>query len=546
SQDYTTFVGANNYQIGFLAGQYAGRLLNGKGKIVEIQGLPGSTPAIERHKGFINALKNYPDIRIIAELFTDWTDTSASSQVEKIKPIAQQANLVFGQNDVMAHAAYLDYKLWGKEKGVKFIGVDASPGPNLGLYWVSKGILTASVLYPTGGKEAIDVAIQAAEGKEISRDIMLHTLVIDSTNVGLMKLQTDKILSQQSDIERQQNLMDSQLRIYKSQKNILYILLFTLIIAILLGSITYLSFRRNKQITKSLRLKNKEIVFQQNKVIEYANQAKDATEAKLTFFTNISHEFRTPLTLIFGAVEEISENKKYQGALKNQLALITKNAGRLFRMVNQLIDYRKVEVGKMKPQVSEYDMVSLLNDIISSFKGLSKKRNIDLRLDAVESPILLWFDPYMLDKVFFNLLSNAFKFTEDYGRINIALKYSEDRKNVIVEVDDNGGGISLQDKEQIFELFYQGKENKSKGFGLGLPLAKEFIRLHHGTLSLIDKNTPGATFMIELPVGKDHFQTDEIKVSSDIEHNGDFSTLDEFNNDSPASVVSESTGLREI
>lgn len=547
SNMYSAYVGADNEEVGFLAGQYIARLLNGKGNLVEVEGLAGSTPAMARNNGLIKALKDHPNIHIIDTVHTDWTNTVAARQFEKAKNIVKNANIVFAQNDVMAQACSQIYHLWGLSSNIRFIGVDALPGPDLGINMVANHILTASVMYPTGGKEAIEAAIQAVRGNLHKKDIRLKTLVIDSTNVGLMKLQADKILSQQSDIERQQNLIDSQLKIYKSQKNILYILLFTLIVAVLLGSITYLSFRRNKQITKSLRLKNKEIVFQQNKIIEYANQAKDATEAKLTFFTNISHEFRTPLTLIFGAVEEISENRKYQSALKNQLALIQKNAGRLFRMVNQLIDYRKIEVGKMKPQVSENDIVPFLDDIIDSFKGLSKKRNIDLRFEATESPILLWFDPYMLDKVFFNLLSNAFKFTEDYGRINIALKYSDNRKNVIVEVDDNGGGISSQDKEQIFEIFYQGKDNKNKGFGLGLPLAAEFIRLHHGTLSLVEKNTPGATFRIELPVSKDHFQSDEIKNSSDTDQNVDFSISDELNIDNPAaSIISNSTGLEEI
>ncbi|TAN13612.1 MAG: helix-turn-helix domain-containing protein [Chitinophagaceae bacterium] len=511
SNQYTTYVGANNYQIGFLAGQYAGRLLNGKGKIVEIQGLPGSTPAIARHHGFTDALKKFPGVQIIAEVYTDWTDTSASAQIEKIKPIAKEANLVFGQNDVMAHAAYLDYKLWGSQSNVKFIGVDASPGPNLGLAWVSQGILTASVLYPTGGKEAIDAAIQAAKGKKISKDIMLHTLVIDSTNVGLMKLQSDKILSQQNDIERQQDLISSQLKIYKSQRNLLYVLLATLIIAILSGGIAYLSFRRNKRITQSLRLKNKEIVFQQNKLIEFSNQAKEATEAKLNFFTNISHEFRTPLTLIFGAIDDMTGNKEFRGNSRNQLNMVRKNALRLFRMVNQLIDYRKIDVKKMKLQASERDIVAFLDDIVSSFREMARKRNIDLRFSSTQSQIPLWFDPYMLDKVFFNLLSNAFKFTEDYGRITFSIAVDYLRKIVLIEIDDNGQGVPVKEAAHIFEPFYQGKSNTGKGFGLGLPLATEFIKLHHGSLSLMNKKQPGASFQVVLPLGSHHLSSDEIK-----------------------------------
>lgn len=513
---YSAYVGADNFQIGFLAGQYISRILHGKGKIVEVQGLSGSTPAIERHAGLMKAIQQHPDIQIIKEIHADWTGPTAAQLLEESKSRVWQADLVFAHNDVMAHASYNMYKLWGLQSNVKFIGVDAQPGPNLGISMVANGTLTASVLYPTGGKEAIRAAIQAANKKLTQKNIRLTTLVIDSTNVGLMKLQTDKILNQQSDIERQQQLIDEQLRIYKNQKNLLYILLATLIVALILGSVVYLSFRRNKRITKSLKLKNKEIVFQQNKVIEYANQAREATEAKLNFYTNISHEFRTPLTLIFGAIQEIAEKDTHNKLLKNKLTLIRKNAARLFRMVNQLIDYRKIDVNKMNIQVSEIDLVTFLEDIVDSFKSLAQKRNIDLRFHAAEAQMPVWCDPYMMDKVFFNLFSNAFKFTENYGKISISIQYGAGKESVLIEFQDNGKGVKPEDKAKIFELFYQGKNNGSKGFGLGLPLARKFVELHHGSLYLSDDTMPGATFCVTLPVGKAHLLPEEIRTISTI------------------------------
>src|SRR5699024_2028283 len=174
---------------------------------------------------FKKALKKFPNIKIIKEIHGNWTDFLIPQLLNKYKDTLRKANLIFAQNDVMAHTAYKIFKNWGIQDSVRFIGVDASPGSNLGLSWVSKGILTASVLYPTGGKEAIRSAIKAAEGKPIKKRITLNTFVIDSTNVELMKLQTDKILSQQKDIKRQQNLLDQQLKIYKNQKNLIYLLL---------------------------------------------------------------------------------------------------------------------------------------------------------------------------------------------------------------------------------------------------------------------------------------------------------------------------------
>jgi signal transduction histidine kinase/AraC-like DNA-binding protein len=514
SDQYSAYVGADNEKIGFLAGAYIGRLLKGKGKIVEIQGLPGSTPASERHRGFIRGIRDYPGIRIIREVYADWTGPTAARQLERVKDSVMGADLVFAQNDVMAEAAHRVFGLWDGQVKTRFIGVDASPGPNLGLSWIAHGILTASVLYPTGGKEAIRAAIAAARGERLKKQIILNTLVIDSSNVGLMKLQTDKILSQQNDIERQQRLLDAQLKIYKNQRNILYILLATLIIALVLGSFLYVTFRKNKRITQSLKLKNKEIVFQQNKLIEYANHAKEATEAKLNFFTNISHEFRTPLTLIFGAIDELSENSRLQETFRGQLSLVRRNATRLLRMVNQLIDYRKTEVNKMKVHAAEADIIPFVEEIVESFRTIARKRNIDLRFSHPDHTLITWFDPYMIDKVFFNLLSNAFKFTEDYGRIDIFIGYSPDGRSIVAEVDDNGNGVPPEEAEKIFEVFFQGKNSYNKGFGLGLPLAREFVRLHYGNLSCVRKETPGAKFRIVLPVGKAHFAPHELQAAS--------------------------------
>ncbi len=512
SSYYTSYVGASNKEIGFLAGKYVAKILQEKGTVLEIQGLPGSTPAQERHSGFEKALQKYPNIKIVKELYADWTGSVASEKIEANKQEIQNIDLVFAQNDVMAHAAYKVFKLWGRQSKVKFVGVDASPGPNLGISWVADGILNASVLYPTGGKEAINAAINAAGGDSIPKRIQLNTFVIDSSNVRLMKLQTDKILSQQNDIKKQQDLIDKQTHIYKSQKNILFILLGTLIIAILLGVLGFLGFRKNKRITKSLRAKNKEILFQQNKLIELSNKAEEATEAKLNFFTNISHEFRTPLTLIFGTVEELIDNKTYDNNLRRHLKMIQKNANRLYRMVNQLIDYRKIDVKKMKLHASEIDIIYFLEDILSSFKDLARKRSIDLRTSYEKTRIMLWFDPNMMDKVFFNLLSNAFKFTEDYGRIEVNLKVDESEGKVIIEVRDNGHGISAGQEEHIFDPFYQERKKggPQKGFGLGLPLAKEFVTLHHGRLFVVPKDGPGATFRLSLPIGKEHLQPNEI------------------------------------
>ncbi len=174
------------------------------------------------------------------------------------------------------------------------------------------------------------------------------------------------------------------------------------------------------------------------------------------------------------------------------------------------MDFRKIESDKMILQAEENDIVQFLDDIINNFKSLAKKRNIDLRLISKEPGIILWFDVSMLDKVMFNLLSNAFKFTNDNGFIYVSIEKNAAENNVIIKVEDSGIGMSQQVANKIFEPFYQGNINDRKSSGLGLSLSKEFIQLHNGTINVTSKQGEGTIFTIKLLPGKDHFETDQL------------------------------------
>src|SRR6185503_8894298 len=164
---------------------------------------------------------------------------------------------------------------------------------------------------------------------------------------------------------------------------------------------------------------------------------------------NISHEFRTPLTLILGPLEELLAHSRNQYSTSQTLGLIRKNVLRLLRLVNQLMDFRKIEVDKMKLRASENDLIVFVSDIIQSYKSIAQKRNIDLRLITTESHLNIWMDITMLDKVIFNLLSNAFKFTKDNGFIHIYINKSENR--AIIKIEDNGVGMSADAIAHAFD-----------------------------------------------------------------------------------------------
>ena len=403
SELYTSFIGANNFEVGKIAGDYAASLLHGKGNIMEVIGRPGSTPAIARQKGFRESLGKFPGINITSEVYGNWLKDDAAAELMKVKNKLTQADLVFAQNDVMALGTYRVCKTLGIENKVKILGVDGQPGPGSGLELVSSKMITATMLYPTGGEEAIRTAFKILNGESFNKQNTLQTLVIDSTNVRPMQLQSDKIDDQQKDIEKQQALLKEQRMIYKGQTTFLYVTITALVLALLFGVILLFAWRNNRRINRRLSASNAEILNQRNQLVKMTAKAKEATDAKFNFFTNISHELRTPLTLILGPLEDALGHFKLHFTIKNDLELIHKNALRLLRLVNQLMDFRKIEHNKMKLRASENNLTVFVTDIAASFKEIAKKKNISLQIFSRVNELPVWFDVNMMDKVLFNL-----------------------------------------------------------------------------------------------------------------------------------------------
>jgi len=522
---YTAYVGANNYQIGKMAGEYASGLLKGKGNVLEVMGLPGSSPAIDRDRGFIDGLKKSPGIHVISQVYGDWLKDNAKMQLAQIQPLLSNVDVVFAQNDVMALGAKEVFSTLVPNHRVKFIGVDAMP--NGGLQMIDSKVIDASMLYPTGGKEAITTAFKILNKESFQKKNMLQTLVIDSTNVQLMKLQWNKVSSQQKDIERQKALLEEQRTVYNGQQVILNITVITLVLAVVFGGLAFYSLTENRKINKSLAAKNAEILSQRNQLIEMSVAAEAATEAKLNFFTNMSHEFRTPLTLMLSPVEDLMANDKLSAGAARNLKLVHKNIFRLLRLVTQLIDYRKIEYDKQQLNLSRSNIIAFVQDIMECFRQNAKKRNISLNLFTKEQELILPFDENMLDKVFFNLLSNALKFTNDNGRIDIIFR-QDDNSHVTIEVKDNGVGLAPEEAAHVFDQFYQADNALGKGSGLGLALSNEIIKLHKGTITVNSEKWKGTTFSIRLPYDNNSadFATDSTPCKNNPQDNARVYTTD--------------------
>jgi signal transduction histidine kinase/DNA-binding response OmpR family regulator len=511
SDQYTAYVGADNVEVGQIAGAYTNTLLKGTGKVIEISEKPGSSADTDRHKGFIETISRFPGIKLVAKLDGDWDKYSFEVPLTKLLKSHTDIDVIFCQNDRRALAAIKVCKDLGVEKKIRLIGVDGLTGPDGGIDLVDRNILNATILYPTGGEEAIRTAIAILRKQPFKRENRLQITMIDSTNVRIMKLQGEKLVAQQQDIERRQEKIEEQRAISENQSIIIYTVSITLALALIFGAISFYSLRENRKINKRLEVQNHEISDQKNQIEQLAQSAEIENEAKLKFFTNISHEFRTPLTLILAPVEDVLASEKIRDPLiKQELSLIRKNTLRLLRLVTQLMDFRKLGSHRMQVRAGEHNLVAFVKDIMVAFERLASKHKIDFQLIASEAEIMVWFDATMLDKVLFNLLSNAFKFTPDKGRVYLYIKNIAP-DHVQITVEDNGIGMTKSEVAHVFEVFYQAESNyKALGTGLGLALSKELIALHQGTIAVLSQPNKETAFTIELPLGNKHFQQDQL------------------------------------
>ncbi|MDR0395638.1 MAG: response regulator [Tannerella sp.] len=238
---------------------------------------------------------------------------------------------------------------------------------------------------------------------------------------------------------------------------------------------------------------------------------EELNQAKLHFFTSISHEFRTPLTLIISQIDSIFQTATLSPTIHNKISKISKNANQLLNMISELLEFRKLEQQYVSLRVSEQDLIPFLKDIYLSYGELAIKRHITFRFHPHIESVRVWFDPVQLQKVFNNLLSNALKYTEANGHIEIFVDETDSK--VLVKVLDNGIGISEDDTPRIFERFYQAASGKKMsnaytGTGIGLALSKSIVALHHGDISVQSKPGYGSIFTVALEKGKNHFERD--------------------------------------
>lgn len=531
SDKYTAYVGADNYEIGKKVGEYIVNALNGEGQVVEITGLKASTPAVERHRGMMEALKVAPGIHIVASADAGWFQDKARMVVDTILKRHSRIDLIFAQNDRMAIGAYQEARRQGREKDIVFIGVDAVAGKGYGVESVAKGELNATFIYPTGGDKVMQVAMSILKGKKYERENYLSTAAVNKDNARIMQMQTEHIFSLDHKIELLHSRLDDYFLRYSAQKMFLYA---CVVILVLVGFLLFFLVRafwmKNRMNTelstqkKQLESQRDQLQEQRDQLIELSRQLEEATHAKLAFFTSVSHDFRTPLTLIADPINQLLEKKTLVGRDRDMLEIVHRNVSILLRLITQILDFQKYECGKLNLHLSEFNVFEGVKEWTKAFHVLAARKHIHFKVVA-EGNVAdygMVADAEKMERIIYNLLSNAFKFTPEKGEIKVELyRKKQDSQNLLcLKVSDTGIGMSEEHAQHVFERFYQ-IDMQHTGSGLGLALVEAFTRLHHGQVKVATEEGKGTSFLVELPMRQ------EGEVKEVIERNESLKNLQE-------------------
>ena len=538
---YTAFIGCDNYHIGKSMGTFIAQKLQGKGCIVEICGLDGSSPAMERHLGFMDAIKPYPGIRVIASEGGNWKEEGGIQAMKRILKKTQDFDYVFAHNDRLAWGAYEAAKQMGLQHRYKFTGVDGMATKGGGLELVRDGIFEASYLYPTKGDEVIALAMKILKHQPFERKNYLSTSIITQENAELTLMEARDAERQAHNLKALHKQVDRYLSDYNSQKVMLIGLCLFLLVCIVAAVMIFRSYvvkaKLNEELARTngeLKRVNGELESKNAELKRLNEEVLELTHSRLVFFTNISHELRTPLTLIADPVEMLLEDSGIKGKSRELLKMVKRNAVALQQLVSSILDFRKIQNGKMELILYRFDLVKALKMWVGDFQLTAERKQIKLHLDISDSvgSQEVVADKEKIARVVFNLLSNALKYTPAGGDIFVSLK-DEDGK-FRLDVRDTGKGISQEEAGKIFERFFQAK-GAASGTGIGLALVKSFVELHHGEAHVESELGKGSDFFVVIPREQEdkslviHTDVDNVDNSVSFSLSDDKTLVDEAN-----------------
>ena len=386
SNKYTAFIGADNVQIGEELGGYIAALCkNHPEKVFNLTGLPSSSSEIERNRGFMKVVEPLENAEIVGSVAADWLMETAEHVMDSVFQVHPDITLLAAHNDRMAIGAIKAAEKHNLQQKVKFIGVDALTSPGWGVEQVLNKKMLATVIYPTGGERVIQVASDILHARPFEKEITLNTAVVDSTNAHIMMMQAELIQEETAKVYDLSSRVDTYFHRLNTQRLLLIAVVIILALLIGLFAIALYAYWEKNRINQLLQKRNKEIEKQRDQLVELSKQLEDATRAKLAFFTNVSHDFRTPLTLIADPVNQLKESKNLNEDEQFLMNIIQKNVTVLLRLLNQTLDFRKFESGKLTLHLSEFNIAEKVRNWSEAFDTLAERKHINFTVEVKES-----------------------------------------------------------------------------------------------------------------------------------------------------------------
>lgn len=496
SNKYTAYIGADNREIGASMGEYLAGALPKGGRVVELCGLSSSSPAIERAEGFDSVVAVRPPIDIVAKLHADWTEQGGFRAMDSLlRSPHPDFDCLFAHNDRMAMGARRAAQQHGLDlQRIRFCGIDAMPQKGAGLELVKDGTLFASYIYPTRGDEVMRLAMNILEGKSYQRENRLSSALVTRDNARVLLMQNDETMRQQDHLATLRSRIDKAADDFNTQRGYLLVLLFFVVLLVVACGLAVRAYVAKARINRQLNAS----MDQQRQMTE---EMERMTQTQLQFFTNVSHELRTPLTLIAGPTDQLLEDDTVQGAHRMMLEMVRRNTRILIQLVGEILDFRKVQNNKAHLHLNRFALQRELATWANDFRAVAARRKITIDVDAseVRQDAVIIADRDKLEHIYFNLMSNALKYTPEGGRITTALSY--DGKQYVLSVSDTGKGIEEEALPHLFDRFYQAR-GAVGGTGIGLSLVKAYVDLHHGDIRVESNEGEGTRFFISLPAAQ--------------------------------------------
>ncbi len=490
SDMFTTFIGADNVEIGQQAGNYTKFLLKGSGRILEIYGTKTSSPAQERHEGFFEEFEGDENYEIVDGGDGKWFAKSAEQKIREVLEEDQNFDLVYAHNDVMAETAYKVATELGIEDNMYFIGIDALPGKEGGAQMVKDGKLDATFRYLTGGRVAIETAIALFKGEDVPKNITLNTALINTENVDIYQNEEERIQEQQKILEQQQQAITDQLLKFENQR-----LLLTLIFTLLVGAILILIFlikasRAKRKINAELKSTNNHL----NRMVETNNEINSV----------IGHDIKTPINSTLAIAEMMSDSLNSDEPIdieeiQNFSSIIQVSVKSISDLTNDLFNWSRIQAGDLKIRKEHFKIAEIVDQTVDLFETMTSFKSISIET-ILEKDFEVYADKHIVATIVRNFLSNALKFSSKGD--TIYLKCEEINDGWCISVKDEGVGMSDEVCQKLFHKEFHPSRigtKKEVGTGLGLRLSKKMADLHKATIEVQSILGKGSTFTFRIP-----------------------------------------------